>query len=67
MRSLALQRNVSSSEVYIILRVFNLENSGVGVKLFVDPVASNARGELNFTVDTWGVKEVRRSNGVRGV
>ena len=59
MTDLELQPDVPSSEVYIILRVYNLGNSDIGVKLYVDPMEAKAKGELDFKVDTWGVKQVR--------
>ena len=59
MTDLELQPDVPSSEVYVIFRVYNLGKSDIGVKLYVDPMAAKARGELDFKVDTWGVKPVR--------
>jgi len=64
MRPLALQPDVSSSEVYVILRVFNLGKSDVGVKLYVDPMAAKQRGELDFSVDTWAVKQLDHGHEV---
>ncbi len=59
MERLALQPNRSTPEVYVILRVFNLENGDIGVKLYVDPMAAKESGELNFSTDTWGVRQGR--------
>jgi hypothetical protein len=42
--------------VYVLFRVFNIDQARVGLKIFVDPEAARQRGELNFTVDTWAVR-----------
>ena len=43
--------------VYVIFRVFNLKGK-IGLRVYVDPIASEVTGELNFNVETWAVKPV---------
>jgi len=50
-----LQPQRGASNVYVILRVFNLEGR-IGLRVYVDPESSRRRGELEFNVDTWSVK-----------
>ncbi|KAK5657900.1 hypothetical protein OQA88_2449 [Cercophora sp. LCS_1] len=42
--------------VYIIFRVFNMFTDRVGVKLYVDPVELQRRGELDFSTDKYTVR-----------
>ncbi|PNP47993.1 hypothetical protein THARTR1_10412 [Trichoderma harzianum] len=41
--------------VYIIMRVFNVGNGNIGLRLYVDPAELEAREELLFTAETWSV------------
>ncbi|KAL7941030.1 hypothetical protein V8C42DRAFT_335914 [Trichoderma barbatum] len=41
--------------VYIIMRVFNVGNSNIGLRVYVDPAELEAREELLFTAETWSV------------
>jgi hypothetical protein len=50
-----LQPQRGASDVYVILRVFNLEGR-IGLRVYVDPEASRRDGELDFNVETWAVK-----------
>jgi hypothetical protein len=44
------------TKVYIIFRVFNMFSDEINVKLYVDPVELERRGELDFSTDTYTVK-----------
>jgi hypothetical protein len=41
-----LTKGKISPEVYIILRVFNLDKETIGMRLYVDPIGMEERGEL---------------------
>ncbi|QYS99675.1 hypothetical protein H0G86_006795 [Trichoderma simmonsii] len=41
--------------VYIIMRVFNVGNGNIGLRLYVDPAELEAEKELLFTAETWSV------------
>ena len=45
----------AATEVYIILRVFNLDNDGIGMRLYVDPAGMEERSELVFTSESYSV------------
>jgi len=46
-----------TSEVYVILRVFNPEGK-IGLRLYVEPATSEENGEPNFNIDTWSMKTI---------
>jgi hypothetical protein len=54
MQSIKLLPQRVASNVYAILRVFNLEGK-IGLRLYVDLDTSRLDGELDFTIDTWAV------------
>ena len=41
-----------SSQVYIILRVFNLDKETIGMRLYVDPKGIEESGELVFIAES---------------
>ncbi|KAK4077822.1 uncharacterized protein Triagg1_3516 [Trichoderma aggressivum f. europaeum] len=41
--------------VYIIMRVFNVGNGNIGLRVYVDPAELEAEKELLFTAETWSV------------
>jgi hypothetical protein len=45
----------ASAEVYIILRVFNLNKDKIDMRLYVDPAGMEERGELFFTSESFSV------------
>lgn len=45
----------ASAEVYIILRVFNLDKDRIDMRLYVDPAGMEERGELQFTSESYSV------------
>ena len=57
MQSMQLEPGRSRAEVYVILRVFNVQGK-IGLRVYVDPESSRHNGELEFNVDTWAVKPV---------
>jgi len=57
MQRMKLNGEGPTSEVYVILRVFNLEGK-IGLRVYVDPATSQENGELEFNVDTWAIKTV---------
>ena len=43
-------------EIYLITRIFNLESDEIGLRVYLDPIEAEAKGELTFTTDaTWKV------------
>lgn len=55
MQDMKLQPERVARNIYVILRVFDLEGK-IGLHIYVDPEASRLEGKLNFTVNTWEVK-----------
>ena len=53
MHRMALSPDYLSTEVYIILRVFNLGQENMGMRVYVDPARN---GELVFEADSFTVK-----------
>ncbi|XXH01558.1 hypothetical protein Hte_007918 [Hypoxylon texense] len=51
-----MRKFTTNDSVYVIFRVFNLYTSGIGCKIFVDPVKLEQEGQLVFTADRWTVK-----------
>jgi hypothetical protein len=45
----------ATNEVYIILRVFNLDRDGIDMRLYVDPARMKERSELHFTSESYSV------------
>ena len=45
----------ASTEVYIILRVFNLNNDDIDMRLYVDPAGMEERRDLIFTPEPYSV------------
>lgn len=45
----------ASSEVYLILRVFDIRGSNIGMCLYLDPEQLRQDGGLVFTGETWWV------------
>ena len=45
----------ASAEVYIILRVFNLDRDKIDMRLYVDPAGMEERDELQFTSESYSV------------
>jgi hypothetical protein len=43
------------SEVYMIMRVFDIESSRPGVSVYFDPEQMRLDGELDFTGESWSV------------
>ena len=43
------------SEVYMIVRVFDIESSKLGVSVYLDPEKTRPDGELEFAGETWSV------------
>ncbi|KAK4695759.1 hypothetical protein P7C71_g2041, partial [Lecanoromycetidae sp. Uapishka_2] len=56
MQRMALSPNRQSTEVYIILRVFNLGQENMGMRLYVDPANLERNGELIFEAESYTVK-----------
>lgn len=57
MERLALEPGTPASAVYVLIRVFNVEQESIGVRVFVDPETQRRAGRLDFSVDTWKVKQ----------
>lgn len=43
------------SEVYMIVRVFDLESKSPGMRLYLDPEQLRADGDIVFTAQTWSI------------
>lgn len=56
MQRMALMPGTPAAEVYVLVRVFNLEREDVGLRVYVDPDRYRLAGALAFSVDTWIVK-----------
>lgn len=63
MRRLALQPGTPAAQIYVLIRVFNLEQENIGLRVYVDPEKHRRDGTLQFGVDTWTVKQSPRSSG----
>ncbi len=48
MQRMALNPENPSTDIYIILRVFNLGQDNIGMRLYVDPVTMKREGQLFF-------------------
>lgn len=48
MRSMALDPSKPATNIYIILRVFNLGQDNIGMRLYVDPATMKREGQLLF-------------------
>ena len=59
MQDMKLSSEKATPNVYVILRVFNIEGR-VGLRVYVDPESCRVNGELDFKVDTWAVKTMPR-------
>ncbi|KAF2137387.1 uncharacterized protein K452DRAFT_110481 [Aplosporella prunicola CBS 121167] len=57
MKRMELESNcLDVSEVYILLRVYNLDSSDIDMQAYVDPYKANKDGLLSFQVETWKVQ-----------
>ncbi|KAH7043982.1 hypothetical protein B0J12DRAFT_760369 [Macrophomina phaseolina] len=56
MKKMTLKTGILASEVYILLRVYNIEGSTPGLLAYLDPHRAKANGSLEFQVDTWSVR-----------
>lgn len=43
MEELAFEGKLNGSNIYVLLRVYNIENEGIGMKVYVDPWRSIGR------------------------
>ena len=50
-----LTKGEISPEVYIILRVFNLDKDTIDMRLYVDPKGIEEAGDLVFTPESYSV------------
>ncbi len=48
MKHMALTSETAATEIYIILRVFNLGQDSIGMRLYVDPMTMKREGQLLF-------------------
>ena len=54
---MAIPPGESATEVYIIMRVFNLGRDDINVDFFVDPETLRREGELKFEAESWTVSQ----------
>ena len=50
-----MHANEDRSEVYMILRVFCIQNETIGMSIYMDPEQLRLNGDLVFTGHTWSV------------
>jgi len=50
-----LSEESSAPEVYLILRVFNLDKNNIDMAVYVDPEGMRARGDLVFIPESYSV------------
>lgn len=43
------------SQIYVVLRVFDLEGPEIGMKIYVDPEKLRQDASLQFTSEQWSV------------
>jgi hypothetical protein len=43
------------SEVYMLLRVYEIDSAGIGMEVYLDPEQMRLDGTLLFTGETWSV------------
>jgi hypothetical protein len=55
MERMRLRKEEVSPEVYIILRVFNLDKDTIDMRIFVDPKGIEDSGGLVFTSESYSV------------
>ena len=55
MQRMVLTPGQRAAEVYIILRVFNLGQGRIGMRLYVDPETMRRNGELQFAAEQYTV------------
>jgi hypothetical protein len=55
MERMRLTEGQVSPEVYIILRVFNLDKDTIDMRLYVDPEGIEDGGDLIFTPESYSV------------
>jgi hypothetical protein len=63
MESMILTEGQTSSRIYIILRVFDLDKETIGMRLYVDPANMERRGELRITQMSGGSFSVQDIGG----
>ena len=55
MERMKLSEESSAPEVYLILRVFNLDKNNIDMAVYVDPEGMRARGDLVFIPESYSV------------
>lgn len=58
MHEMALHPGVPVKNIYLILRVFNLGQEDMGVRIYVNPATMERNGELEFQAETYTVVPV---------
>ena len=57
MERMALVKQKPITEVYVILRVYNLGRRNMAIQYYVDPWALKVKGELEIEADSYTVTE----------
>ena len=55
MKTMTLDDDRASTNVYVIMRVFNLGQDNIGMRLYVDPAAMELDGRLMFEPSNYTV------------
>ncbi|KAF2421213.1 hypothetical protein EJ08DRAFT_738278 [Tothia fuscella] len=60
MQDMTITGDGPANEVYLVARVFNLGQTGVGLMLYLDPAKWQSTGELHFRTDKYVVTPIPR-------
>ena len=55
MHEMALHPGLPPKNIYVILRVYNLGQEDVGMRIYIDPATMERNGELDFQAETYTV------------
>lgn len=55
MHEMALHPGLPAKNIYVIMRVFNLGQEDMGMRIYVDPATMEQNGELQFQAETYTV------------
>jgi hypothetical protein len=58
MECMKLRESISANSIYIIARVYALGNSGMGLKLYLDPATLKRDGQLDFRIEKYTITPV---------
>ena len=62
MKEMRLEPNEARSEIYIILRVYNLTSNNIGMRILVDPATLERQGKLLVEAENYTVLQQDKTN-----